>query len=33
MYSLLKDQEMDEAVEQINPAEMVQLKTTDAGWL
>ena len=24
MYSLLKDQEMDEAIEQINPAEMVQ---------
>ena len=26
MYSLLKDQEMDEAAEEINPAEMVQLK-------
>ena len=26
MYSLLKDQELDEAVEQINPAEMVQPK-------
>ncbi len=26
MYSLLKDQEMDEAAEQINPAEMVQPK-------
>ena len=26
MYSLLKDREMDEAAEQINPAEMVQLK-------
>ena len=26
MYSLLKDQEMDDAAEQINPAEMVQLK-------
>ena len=26
MYSLLKDQEMDETAEEINPAEMVQLK-------
>ncbi len=27
MYSILKDEELDEAVEQINPAEMVQPKT------
>ena len=33
MYLLLKGEELDESVEEINPAEMVQLKQPDAGRL
>ena len=33
MYSILRDEELDEAVEQINPAEIMQLKHPDAGRL
>ena len=31
MYSLLKDQELDEAAEEINPAEMVSKKPSFSG--